>query len=193
MLGGMQQQALKRVLSNPEENERIRAYAGTLAAIEREQREAMRDHFADDLGVDPEEFDLVEPPEAEERISTLCRAIAAHMAGDPWNLWLEELAPEELQNAEQAAEYAGMDDDAWSEQVTEWAAQYRDRAGDAVAGRTDRELASVFIEDTFGVGLDTFEQAVVGFDPGEVFREVVAAPLETHTEAVTDYGEDDAE
>ena len=46
---GLQKQAMKRMVSNPEENEQIRAYASILAGIERDHREKMREH-AEALG-----------------------------------------------------------------------------------------------------------------------------------------------
>ncbi|SFR59558.1 hypothetical protein [Halorubrum sodomense] len=180
---GLQKQAMKRMMSNPAENEQIRAYAGILAGLERDQREQMRQH-AENLGVDPDEVGLAEPPDPEERVAELADAVGAHVVGDAWGLYVDHLAPDELENTDRAGEFAGVDADGWNAQIEEWAATFRDRAGNAVADRSDRDLADVHVRETFGVGLDTFESEVVEFEPGRVFQEVVAGPIETHTDAL---------
>mgnify|MGYP000507147495 CR=1 FL=1 len=185
---GLQERAMKQMVANPEENEQIRAYASILAGIERDHREKMRAH-AEALGVAPEEVGLDEPPDSEERVTALAKAVGAHFAGDPWSLYLAELAPDELENVDRASEFAGIGVDEWDAQIEEWADGFRDRAGDAVADRTDRDLAEVHIRETFGIDLDTFEEEIVAFEPGRVFQQVVAGPLETHGEALEDLTE----
>ncbi|TKX52917.1 hypothetical protein EXE44_17690, partial [Halorubrum sp. SS7] len=98
---GLQKQAMKQMMSNPAENEQIRAYAGILAGLEREQREQMRQH-AEHLGVDPDEVGLAEPPDPEVRVAELADAVGAHVVGDAWSLYVDHLAPDELENADRA-------------------------------------------------------------------------------------------
>mgnify|MGYP000321383693 CR=1 FL=1 len=185
---GLQDRAMKQMVSNPEENEQIRAYASIVAGIERDHREKMRDH-AEALGVDPSEVGLDEPPDTEERVTALAKAVGAHVVGDAWGLYVDQLAPDELQNTDRAAEFAAIDADEWDAQIEEWAEGFRDRAGDAVADRTDRDLAGVHVEETFGVPLDVFEEEVVEFEPGRVFQQVAAGPIETGIDAIGDLTE----
>jgi len=180
---GLQKQAMKRMVSDPEENEQIRAYASILAGIEREQREGMR-ALAEELDADPDALDLDQPPDPEERVTELAEAVGAHVVGDAWTLYVDQLAPDKLKNADRASQFAGLDADEWDAQIEKWADGFRERAGDAVADRTDRDLADVHVYETFGVDLDTFEKEIVGFEPGRVFQTVVAGPLETHTEGI---------
>ena len=180
---GLQKQAMKRMVSNPEENEQIRAYASILAGIEREQREGMR-ALAEELGADPDALGLDEAPDSEERVTELAEAVGAHFVGDAWTLYVDQLAPDELENAGRASDFAGLDADEWDTQIEDWADGFRDRAGDAVADRTDRDLAAVHVRETFGVDLDVFESEIVEFEPARVFQTVVAGPLETHTEGI---------
>ncbi|WP_418283903.1 hypothetical protein [Halorubrum sp. DTA46] len=178
MLAGMQEKALKQMMQKE-----ITAYAATLAAMERDQREAMRT-LAEAADADPDALDLDEPPEDEERVSQLVDAIVAQQTGDLWGLYLDHVAPEELENADRAKEFVDHDADAWANQIQWWAAKYRDRAGDSVADRSDRDLADVYTRETFGLGLDEFEAEVVDRDPARLLQSLVAGPIETHTEAI---------
>lgn len=182
---GLQERAMKQMMSNPEENDQIRAYASILAGLERDQREQMRQH-AENLGVDPDEVGLSQPPDDEERVAELAAAVGAHVVGDAWGLYVDQLAPDGLENTDRAKEFAGVNADDWDAQIEEWAAAFRERAGDAVADRSDRDIADIHVRETFGVGLDTFEAEIVEFEPGRVFQEIVAGPIETHTEALAD-------
>jgi len=178
MFGGMQEKALKQMMQKE-----LETYAATLAAMERDQREAMR-ALAEAADADPDALGLDEPPATEERVSQLVDAIVAQQTGDLWGLYVDHVAPEELDNAGQAEKFADIDADEWAEQIETWAAKYRDRAGDAVADQTDRELADIYTRETFGLGLDEFEAEVVDRDPARLLQSLVAGPIETHTDAI---------
>ncbi|QKY16409.1 hypothetical protein [Halorubrum sp. CBA1229] len=178
MFGGMQEAALKQMMEKE-----ITAYAATLAAMERDQREAMRT-LAEAADADPDTLGLDEPPADEERVSQLVDAIVAQQTGDLWGLYVDHVAPEELTNADRAEQFADVEADEWAAQIETWAEKYRDRAGDAVADQTDREIADTHTRETFGLGLDEFEAEVVDRDPARLLQSLVAGPIETHTDAI---------
>lgn len=178
MMGGMKEKALKQMMQKE-----IQTYAATLAAMERDQREAMRT-LAEATGADPDALGLDEPPADEERVAQLVDAIVAQQTGDLWGLYVDHVAPEALENTDKAREFARVDADEWSAQIEAWAQKYRDKAGDSVAGRSDRDLADVYTRETFGLGLDEFEAEVVDRDPARLLQSLVAGPFETHTEAI---------
>jgi|AntRauTorcE11897_2_1112592.scaffolds.fasta_scaffold01126_10 hypothetical protein len=175
---GMQEKALKQMMQKE-----IETYAATLAAMERDQREAMRT-LAEAADADPDALGLDEPPATEERVSQLVDAIVAQQTGNLWGLYVDHVAPEELENADHAEKFASVGADEWADQIETWAEKYRDRAGDAVADQTDRELADIYTRETFGLGLDEFEAEVVDRDPARLLQSLVAGPIETHTEGI---------
>ena len=178
MFGGMQEAALKQMMQKE-----ITAYASTLAAMERDQREAMRT-LVEATDADLGALGLDEPPADEERVSQLVDAIVAQQTGDLWGLYVDHVAPDELENANRAKEFADYDAAKWADQIETWAEKYRDKAGEAVADQTDRDLADVHTRETFGLALDEFEAEVVERDPARLLQSLVAGPIETHTEAI---------
>lgn len=178
MFGGMQEAAIKKMLE-----QEIRTHGEILAAMEREQRRGMR-AMAEALGADPDALDLDEPPTEEERVSQIVDAFVARQTGDLWTLYIDHVAPDDLENTDRAKEFADVDADEWADQIETWAEKYRDRAGDAVADQTDRELADVYTRETFGLGLDEFEAEVVNSDPARLLQKLMSGPIETNTEAV---------
>lgn len=178
MFGGMQEKALKQMMQKE-----IETYAATLAAMERDQREAMRT-LAESTDADPDALGLDEPPADEERVSQLVDAIVAQQTGDLWGLYVDHVAPEGLENTDRAKEFADYDADEWADQIETWAEKYRDKAGEGVADRSDRDLADVHTRETFGLGLGEFEAEVVDRDPARLLQSLVAGPIETHTEAI---------
>ena len=178
MFGGMQEKALKQMMQKE-----IETYAATLAAMERDQRKAMRT-LAESADADPDALGLDEPPATEERVSELVDAIVAQQTGDLWGLYVDHVAPQELTNADRAEQFADVDADEWAAQIETWAAKYRNRAGDAVADQTDREIADHHTRETFGLGIDEFETEVVDRDPARLLQSLVAGPIETHTEGI---------
>ncbi|WP_256402430.1 hypothetical protein [Halorubrum salinum] len=186
MLGGMQEKALKQMMQKE-----IQTYAATLAAMEHEQREAMRT-LVEATGADPDALGLDEPPATEERVGQLVDAIVAQQTGDLWGLYVDHVAPEELENTDKAHQFAESDADEWNAQIEAWAQKYRNKAGDSVADRTDRDLADVYTRETFGLGLNEFETEVVDRDPARILQSLVAGPIETHTEAIRALAEREA-
>jgi hypothetical protein len=171
-------QQAQKMLNNPRESPRIRAVAGIIASLERDQRTAIQDLAEAVDGADvPEDL-----PDEEARLHQLCDAIPVLLSGGgPFALWVEHEAPEEF-DQETAARYVGIDSETWTEQVELWAAAYRERI-DAGA-HSDRALANVHTCNRFGMELDRFETEVVGFDAREYLRSFVAGPLEENTAAI---------
>jgi len=174
----MKQAAARRMLE-----ERLRGATEIAAGVQHNDREGLR-RLAKALDADPEDLGLSEPVDIEKRTDTVCEAVLRYQGGDRWGLFVDHVAPDDLTNTDQAADFAGMDADAWNQQLDEWVAAIRDRAGDAVADRSDRELANAHVTETFGVDLETFEDEVIDFEPQRVLQEIVLGPSETNTAAI---------
>lgn len=181
-LGDDMKSRMMSTIADPAQNEQIRSLAGVFATIEMEQRERLQEH-AEAVGADPEAVGLGEDIDKEERIDAICAALAARMSGDPWQLWLDHVAPAGFENGERAKRYAG-DVGKYEASKAAWVEEYR--ANDAVPtdGVSDDEIAEQHVSDVFGVDLDTFEEEVVGWSAAETFETVVVGGLVDNTDAI---------
>lgn len=80
------------------------------------------------------------------RSAQVREALKAIIRGDIPEYWVRTYAP--VSNAEEAAQYAGLDEDEWREVQAGWAELYRDRGIDGETG----ELVSQHIQTRYGVG-----------------------------------------
>ncbi|PSQ06122.1 hypothetical protein BRC97_07015 [Halobacteriales archaeon QS_6_71_20] len=181
MFGGKTGEMLK-IARNPDESERIRALAGAFAAIETEQRAALREH-AEALDVDPAEVGLTPAPNEEERIEALCAAVGARFGGGAWETWAEHIAPDAL-DAAAAEAVADLDADGWDEERERIVDEWRADPNLNTEAYTDGQLISADVSSRFGVDVDTFEEYVVGYSPGRLFEQLLAGEFETNTEAI---------
>jgi|GEM_PF-1082903 len=172
--------------ANIEDREEIRALATAVAGVERDLHEAVQDHY-EAIGIDrPDDL-----PPAEERVDQFVRLVGAQVSGDLWEFFVEEQAPDALQNVEAAKEHAGKDAEAWEQTVAGWAAALRDDLG-AGPEADDEELADQFVRQRFGVPLDVFEQTVVNYSDRRTLRWASRGPIDANirrieaaTEAIT--------
>ncbi|WP_058365053.1 hypothetical protein [Haloparvum sedimenti] len=171
------QQLIRRVIDNNQEE--IRRAAGQLADVEAEQRAAVRD-LCDALDVDPEAVGAPPTLDREDRVDQLEAMIGARLAGNPWALYVDEVAPETLTDADDAAQYAGMDPEDWQAQIESWADYYREQGMEG----TDRELAAGHVSAKFGVDLDTFEDEIVAWTPTATYERLFRAPSDRTTAAL---------
>ncbi|WP_255198017.1 hypothetical protein [Halorarius litoreus] len=162
-------------------NEQILGLVHAQATLERNRRSALAAHL-EALDVDADVPDL---PDHEERVDELVALIEARIAGDPWDYWVEWQAPDALDNAAQAREYAGMESDEWEDRIATWAGVYREKF-EVPDDLTDRDLAGHHVEDQFGLTLDEFEETVVEWRAAEVLERAAAGPHQDMTEAVVD-------
>jgi hypothetical protein len=160
----------------------VKALAAGLAEIERAQAAALED-LADAEGYDVD----VQTPDPEEREALLLRGVDAATSGEAVAWWLKERHGHRLDDPKGAVEYAKMDAEAFEDQIGDWAAFYRDRGyGDAY---TDWDLAEMHLQQTQGVGVEWFREAVVGLDAGAVIRELLAGNLEAVEYGIRDAAE----
>lgn len=174
------QQLMDKLAESLEDNPDVKAVTGAFAELEREQREAIREHL-EALGIEDDR--LPELPDHEERTGQMMDALAVRLQSHrgPWDLYADNFAPEALET-DLAEQYAGLEADEWADVREGWVAAYRDRG---VADTfTDEELVEHYVRDTFGVDLETFEAEVVGFDAGEAFETCIAGPFQTNTMAL---------
>ena len=138
-----------------------KAVAGGLAEIERAQAEAVRE-LADAHG-----FDLdVQIPDPDERRDMLLDGAEAAADGEGVEWYIEARYGHRLDNPHDAANYTDLEPETWSEE--------------------ERAQSAEFIRSEFGVGLDWFEEAIVGLDRTDVVRELLAGNLEAVEYAIRD-------
>lgn len=162
-------------------NPQIRGLVEAMATLERNRREALAAHLE---ALDDIDIELPSLPEHEERVDELLALIEARIAGDPWDYWVEWQAPEALENASQARQYAGLDEEEWNETLDEWADLYSERFD--TDGLTERDLAGYHVDNQFGLGLDEFEDVVVAWNPAEVLERAATGPQQDMTAAVVE-------
>jgi hypothetical protein len=104
--------------------------------------------------------------------------------------WVENHAP--MERREDAAQFADMGGDEWQAQIEDWADRARQQAG--VDG-PDRKVVDTMLRNTYGVGLDEFEELVVEWPVGDedergrrvqVMRDVFATPVEQVERTIRD-------
>lgn len=164
-------------------NEQVRELADALATLEANRQRALAAHV-DALDVD---VDVPDVPTKEERVEQLVALVEARVSGDPWDYWVEYLAPAALENPDRAVSYRGMDADEWERRIKRWADIYHEQLNDVDVD--DRDLAARHVRNRFGVDLATFEEIVVGWDPAEVLESTVAGPMQEMTQVVVDVTE----
>jgi len=167
---------------NPGESEQFQLIAEQVAAVERDLHDAIARHY-EAIGADA-------PPElmeAEERVAQLTRLVGYQVDGNLWGYFVAEQAPDGLENTDAAKQYAGLPLDEWAETWQTWADNLRDQVdADDLA---DRDLADRYVQQRFGVPIDVFESAVVGWSPGRTMEWATRGPIDREIqrlEAATD-------
>jgi hypothetical protein len=112
-------------------------------------------------------------PTVEGRQETLKALIGALAQDNFAEVWIENVAPELIDNADRAEQYVDMDADEWEAQIETWADSYR--SGGATG--SDRALADHHINDVFGTNLEYFEERFVEFDRGQEAERLFAGNL----------------
>lgn len=167
---------------NPGESEQFALIAEQVAAVERDLHGAIARHY-EAIGADA-------PPElmdAEERVAQLKRLVGYQVDGNLWGYFVAEQAPDELENTDAAKQYAGLPLDEWAETWQTWADNLREQVD--ADGLEDRDLADRYVQQRFGVELDTFEAAVVEWSPGRTMEWATRGPIDreiARLEAATD-------
>ena len=180
-----------KMAKNPAESERIRGLASAFAAVEKEQREALREH-AEALDADPDELGIPEPPEQEQRVTELCEAVGARFSGSVWETWCEHIAPDDLR-AEEAEEYAGIGAEAWADEREAIVERWREDPELNTEAYDDAEVVTADIRSRFEVEPEEFEEYVVEFSPARLFETLLAGEFEANTEAIVGLTEEVAE
>lgn len=132
---------------------------------------------------------LGELPTVDERQAALQQLIEALVTDSVDEVWMQQVAPALLDEAERAEGYLAMDEEDWSDQIQRWAEGYRQNGADG----DDRELAEHHVQSTFGVDLGTFEERVVNWSRGEEAERIFAGnfrAVRRSMERVTEVGEE---
>lgn len=123
-------------------------------------------------------------PSVDDRVEQI-RSMALAMIDDSLPAWYVEEAID-IDNAEEAAQYADLTDEEWQTTKETWADRYREQG---VEGGID-ELATAHVRTRFDVDdLETFREAVVDW-PSErqqaVLEEALAGGLEMAEQGIHD-------
>jgi len=160
----------------------VQALAAMVAHLEHRQAHALaRCIEAGDLDL-PLQHDL------EERHEELLDTAEAVANQDLERYWFEDLA--DLENPDVARQYIGMAGDEWHHQIRKWYAHYyeHDIVDVPVKDADPEELlhvASMHLENTFDVDVETFVAGVINWEEREALRHLLAGHLESHTEAIS--------
>lgn len=114
-------------------------------------------------------------PDRDDRAAELRQLWLAKAEGRFPAWWVETYA--DVEHPGEAVQYAGLDADAWAEQLATWADRYREAGVDG----SDRLLANSHIKTRYGVGLEAFEEEVVEWSAERQSRElqrIMAGPVE---------------
>ena len=170
-VAGAQRQMMEQMAGRFIETPAFDALLGAFVSMEMQLAES-RANLLDALDADQE----ARLPDPEARKALLKELATKHLSGDLGEVWLNEVASDILDEGslDKARAYLDLSDEEWSEQIGNWAANYR--AG-GVEG-TDRDLAELHVERTFGVSLDEFEREIVGFSSGEAMRSLLAGTFD---------------
>jgi len=177
MFGISKLRQLQQMAQNPHDSEMAHALASIVAGYEHDLLTAVED-LHDALDVDnPVQVDA----DPDERVEHLLDLAEAAGNGDLEGYWFREVA--DLDNPEDAAEYAGLTGEAWTDQIEAWAAMYREKS-DEFEEWTDREIAAFHIEGEHGVPLDEFEREVVGYSRRTALKGALAGNISVGIDAV---------
>jgi len=170
----------------PSELPPVRAAATVAATKEHEQAEALN------YALRQAGWDRRLNHDADYRESVLLGAVDAvtDQRLAPW--YFAHIAG--LEDPEQATEYAGLDGEAWRDQLREWYRAAFERGlvetpPEEAAPTEIGQAAARTVESRFGVSLAEFVAHVVTFDRAEVMEQVMAGPTDAHTAVIRDLGD----
>lgn len=138
----------------------------------REQREAM--------GLDG---DLEDLPSGDDRAEQIRQLALAAIADEFPRHYVETYLGHRLDLVDEAAEYADIDEDEWTDQKQRWADDLRDEG----ATGSDDDLAARFVEMRYGVPIEDFYRQVVDWPDGREAQEIeniVASGVKTANHAI---------
>ena len=97
-------------------------------------------------------------PDTDDRAAELRQLALAKLDGSLPE-YIVENYDDHLENADEAAQFAGIEADEWAEQKEQWAQDYREQGMDA----PDEALVDAHLRARYGVDLETFENLVVNW------------------------------
>lgn len=181
MIGGEKAALVSQLMQDPSgfvDTKPMQAITLLLAEEEEQLQEAVADL------VDAAEADLdVDVHDPAERAEQLRAGLKGMVTSDIPATWVRQTAP--IENADEAAQYAGVDADGWGEQCATWAQRWRDNDLEG----TDAELADAHIRSRYGVTKAEFEAVVVEWDgdrTSRALRDMLAGPIETAQDRIRD-------
>lgn len=193
MLEDAKEEMARRMLQaqTPSESRVVRILADTIARLEHQQSEAvLRLAEAADHSIDG---GVVNVEERREQLLEVADAVSNDALAE-W--WFAQMDSDEMENAEKAAQYAGMGlGEDWAEQQFDWHMQhYRldtvDNPPTDTSDERTREVAAEHVQSVYGVSLPVFESEVVEWSAGEAMQQVLAGPIQQHTKAIDQIARD---
>jgi hypothetical protein len=184
MFGGASSDVLS-IVQNPEQSEQLRELLSIVAAIENEQRQETR-QLCEAAGVDPDELGVEEPPDLSDRVDELCSGVGSRISGDPWDVWVDHVVPDDVVDEidrEAAAAWADLDPEEWTDEMRSVIDHWRDSDTDTTE-YSDADLLHAHVVRETGLAPHEFVEWVLGYSAGRCHHEVFAARLKAHTRAI---------
>lgn len=180
LLAGGKEAMAKKILEQitPSEHPMADAVATAIVSVEHQQAQAIQ------RLVEAADLDVEHGHDPERRKEVLLE-VGDAVADDRFTEWFLEETVDDLQAAESAAKYAGLEADEFQEVKEKWYLQY-DESG-VLEGLEDLELDDVADRHTreiFNVDLDTFEERVVEYSRAEAAQHVLAGPVLHHNQII---------
>jgi hypothetical protein len=184
LLDGLKQGGAEKMMGmvTPSKLPPVQAAAEIAAHIEHDQAAALNDAL-DAAGKDER---VQHYPDARQQVILSMVDATADQRLAEW--WFQQIG---VESPEKAAQFAGMTAAQWRDQLRTWHESAHQRglvenppgkADPAAIGQTAHQT----IQARFGLTLREFVEHVVTFDRGEVVRQTLAAPMETHTQVIRD-------
>ena len=182
MLDRAKEQMMRRAMQQvtPSETPVAQALVNVIANIEARQMAAVT-RLAEAADVDEAAVGHLDAGAREEQLLDLADALADDRL-EGW--WLDEVVADHLDDPDRAADYLGMNREAWADQIASWGENYRQAAPDHVDGMTDAQIADLHVRETFGIPLREFSKEVVDWSRGEAVEDVLAGHLSSTTASI---------
>nr|WP_245800514.1 hypothetical protein [Natrinema saccharevitans] len=167
-------------------SQQAEAFLSIVAHRERRIMEAVAD-LQEAAGDDIEPIEGL--PTVDDRVGQI-RSMALAMIDGSLPSWYVTEAMHDLENAEEAAQYADQTAEEWQETKETWADRYREQG---IEGGVD-ELATAHVRARFDVDdLETFREAVIEWSDERrqaVLEEALAGGLEMAEQGIYEVAED---
>lgn len=163
MFGDFKRNQMESVARRYLEGEKGTAILSILTEMERVLNEEIRDQH-EALGIET----IEQLPSKEDRAEEIRQVALAHLNGQFPEHVVKTYLGDRLENVEEAAQFADLDEEEWQETKEDWAENYEEMGTE---GTVD-ELARAHVRTRYGVDLEEFYHLVVHWPEGRAGSEM---------------------